>query len=648
MLWKICYIGGCETTAFAARELKRYLAAIDHRTDAPLLKMDSYSPDIAGALWVGRDHAFIDRLPLIPRDGNPALDDAISVDVTGNVGVITGNNPRSVLLAVYRYLAELGCAWVRPGAYGEVLPRRALGADRVYVRETPSFRHRSMEIEGSNSYDHVADLIDWIPKLGMNGLFIPFFAPFAFYDRWYARNNENNKNGHAAVTVEETKRMVKEHETEMKKRGLLYHAIGHGWMTEPFGIGSNDWDTTDREIPDEYIEYFPMIGGKRGYFDGKPMLTNLCFSNPAARDRVTSYVADYCKTHREIDFLHFWFNDSYNSHCECINCAGTTPSDYYVAMLNEIDEKLTDAGLETKIVFLLYYELLWAPEKERLKNPDRFVMMFAPISRTFSKTYAQSDLTGRTPIAPYVRNRIVPPRSVEENVAMLRKWQEMFKGDSFIFDYHFFMDHYKDPGYAQISMTLFEDMKNLDLLGLNGTVNCQVTRAFFPTGLGLSMMAKALWNKGADYAAEAGVYYDAAFGEKGGEVKGYLETLSGLFDPPYLRREKPQIDMRAAERFDGICEVIDKFERSIADSDELACSTPQVPAVRKSWDYLRLHGQLCRFLAKALAHKARGEYDAALIVYGDIEAWLRKHEGEIADVLDFYTASIAWKSIIAK
>jgi len=648
MLWKICYIGGCETAAFAARELKRYLAAIDPETDAPLMKLASYNPDMADALWVGRDPAFAEKLPPILAGGNPALDDAIFIDVAGNRGVITGNNPRSVLLAVYRYLTELGCAWVRPGADGEILPRKALGADRVYVRETPSYRHRSMEIEGSNSFDHVANLIDWIPKLGMNGLFIPFFAPFAFYSRWY------NQKGREAVTAEETKHMVREHEAEIKKRGLLYHAIGHGWTTEPFGIGSNDWDAADQEIPAEYLEYFPMIGGKRGFFDGKPMLTNLCFSNPKARDIVTSYVAEYCKTHSEIDFLHFWFNDSYNSHCECENCAGTTPSDYYVTLLNEIDKKLTYAGLNTKIVFLLYYELLWAPEKERLNNPERFVMMFAPISRTFSKTYAQSDLSERAPLAPYARNRIAPPRSVEENVARLRKWQELFKGDGFIFDYHFFMDHYRDPGYAQISRTLFEDMKNLDMLGLNGTVNCQVTRAFFPTGLGLCMMAKAMWNKRADYDAESCAYYKAAFGDKGPEVKEYLETLSALFDPPYLRREKPQADAQAAENFDRVRGVIDSFERSTAGAGDprrnATAETPEshmlIPSICKSWEYLRLHGQLCRLLAKALAYRARGKQKAAMRVYGEIESWIQEHESGIADALDFYIAVRVWKSII--
>ncbi len=63
-------------------------------------------------------------------------------------------------------------------------------------------------------------------------------------------------------------------------------------------------------------------------------------------------------------------------------------SDQYIRILNQLDRALTSEGLDTKICFLLYHELLWAPQKEKLDNPERFTMMFAPITRTFEMSYA--------------------------------------------------------------------------------------------------------------------------------------------------------------------------------------------------------------------------------------------------------------------
>ena len=49
-------------------------------------------------------------------------------------------------------------------------------------------------------------------------------------------------------------------------------------------------------------------------------------------------------------------------------------------MLNEIDRRFTEKGIKTKICFLVYLDLYWPPETERIHNEERFLMMFAPIS----------------------------------------------------------------------------------------------------------------------------------------------------------------------------------------------------------------------------------------------------------------------------
>ena len=63
------------------------------------------------------------------------------------------------------------------------------------------------------------------------------------------------------------------------------------------------------------------------------------------------------------------------------------PADWYVRMLNEMDAAFTAHDISGKIVFLAYVDLLWAPEQEQLANPDRFILMFAPITRSYSRSY---------------------------------------------------------------------------------------------------------------------------------------------------------------------------------------------------------------------------------------------------------------------
>ncbi|MGC4431388.1 DUF4838 domain-containing protein, partial [Streptococcus suis] len=129
-------------------------------------------------------------------------------------------------------------------------------------------------------------------------------------------------------------------------------------------------------------------------------------------------------------------------------CKEEIPSDQYVRILNQLDRKLSEEGLNTKICFLLYHELLFAPKHEVLENPERFTMMFAPITRTFEMSYADVDYENNVPLPnEYTRNNIVLPNSLEENLSYLFSWQKVFNGDSFVYDNRLGRAQYGDIGY---------------------------------------------------------------------------------------------------------------------------------------------------------------------------------------------------------
>lgn len=624
MLWKIAKAGSDPTVVFAGEELARCLRAMDSAAEIALLAFPQYDASITNVLWLG-------VCPEVSaRVAEPALDDAYSIHVEKGCGSIRGSNPRSVLLGVYRFLRELGCAWVRPGTDGEILPKLDTSNACVHLEDAASYRHRGLCIEGSVSYQHVSDTIDWLPKVGYNAYFNQFNNPVCFYGSWY-NHAENPQFKPEPMSSAEIAALRDQSVAEIKKRGLLYHAAGHGWTCEPFGIPGESWTSMKEPIPEASVQYLAEVGGKRALWGGVPLNTNLCYSNPVVRQTIADAVAARCKEIPEIDYVQVWLADGTNNHCECENCQKMRPSDWYVTLLNDIDEKLTAMQLPTKVVFLLYVDLLWEPLEAALKNPDRFVMMFAPITRTYSASIADAPEFDESQLPPYERNRLQFPSSVSENLAWMRRWRKQFSGDGFDFDYHFMWDHFLDPGYYTMAETLFRDMQSLHKVGLNGMISCQNQRVFFPTGLGMTAMAAALWDEKADFRQVADTYFRSAFGPDGEVARAYLESLSSAFDSSYLRGEKGNTNAEAAEKFSTVPGILEAHRELIVSHAE----DPELPEnIRASWNYLRYHAELCGILAPAMQLLALGDAEAGKAGLKKAAEYARRTEPVLHHVFD--------------
>jgi hypothetical protein len=610
---------------FAAAELAGYLER--------MLPQGAEARVSAFKLGLYRDFGFDTHdLP------NPEQDDAIAIEVEDGSGIIAGSNTRSVLFAVYRFLEELGCRWIRPGSDGECIPVVDWRTRSVRVRERAAYRHRGICIEGAVSFENMLENIDWAPKAGFNAYFLEFKVPFTFFDRWYSHRNNRYKQPEP-VSVETVERFTRELEHEIKRRGLHYHAVGHGFTCEPFGLPALGWDPVDIQVEPETSRFFACVDGKRELWTGVPLLTNLCYSNPEARRKMVEYTADYLDSKPYVDYLHFWLADGFNNHCECDACRQLLPADFYIMMLNELDEELNRRGISTRIVFLLYLDLLWPPMEQRLKNPERFVLLFAPISRTYSKSY-ETDSTERE-LRPFERNRLVFPSGIAENYAFLQAWRRIFQGDSFVYEYYFMWEHFFDPGYCQIARILSEDIKKLRRLGLNGMISDQTQRSFFPTGLGMYVMGKTLWNDAHDFAALAKEYFASAFGEDGERCLRYMSELSERFDSVYLRGEKPQVDPEAAERYRNVRERIRGFrpvvERNLAQEESAGR--------RRSWEYMRLHAELAEMLALALEARASGDEANALAAWEQAADWVQRNEDQFQPVFDVYLFLQTWNKL---
>ncbi len=647
--WRIIQCGTDGVTDFAVSELKKYIRMMDSTAIVDIILWKPGYELSDRVLFVGINDELAKNVPAVE---DTELDDAIAISFKDGRGYITGSNTRSVLIAVYRFLREVGCSFVRPGIDGDIIPKKNALEDSVEINEAASYRHRGVCIEGAPNYEHISDLIDWLPKNAMNGYFTQFGTPRGFYRRWY-HHTENPTLEEEPITDDEMEGLTNAIETEVFRRGLMYHTIGHGWnCVDAFNINDRkNWVRGVTKPCPEYAQYIALINGKREPLPRyAPGDTNLCYSMPYVRNAMTDAVVEYCKTHPKTAYLHFWLADGLNNHCECENCQKMVPADWYVTMLNELDEKLTAAGLDTRVVFLIYVDLLWEPEKVRINNPERFTLMFAPITRDYSNSFKldKSIDLDNYELPPYVRNKLPMPYAVEENVARLRRWQKMFGGDSFDFDYHLMWAHYSDPSYMHIARIMYEDMVGMEDIGLNGMNSCQEQRIFFPSGIVMEVMARTLWNKTEGYEAICADYYNRCYGKDGGLVYAFFDTLGKLFDAPALRGQA----VLRSDGYDGAAApdgTVDKAAQikalkqikptlhSFAEVVERNLDITDM-AARQSWVYLKYYLTYAEMLADAFIARAEDNAELAYTLYEKWKEYVRQIEPQIHRVFEVYEA----------
>lgn len=570
-----------------------------------------------------------------PAVRNPQLDDGYTICADKGRISIDGCNERSVLMGVYRLFREAGCAFVRPGRDGEYVPARDMRGFTLNLTDTPAYRNRGVCIEGADTYENVAEMIDFLPKLGFNAFFTQFFRPYDFFDRWY-NHTSNPELTPTRLSPETIDAFCADYNQEILRRGLLHHSVGHGWTAACLGLDANGWYTVpDSSVPPERRNLIAQINGERHLFEkhgkagcGVAIDTNLCYSDPTASQAMVDAITDYCLAHPEKDYVHIWLADARNNQCECEHCRDELPADLYIEILNRVDARLTAAGCPTRLVFLLYLELLWPPKHARFANPDRFTLMFAPITRTYSQCYGT---TAVGHMAPFTRNQIQLPRSVEDTLAYLRAWQEIFSGDSFVYDYHYVWDQYHDLGGVQLASVLAQDIENYRRIGLNGLMSCQAMRCHLPTGLGQCVMGDALWRGKLDFEVYKHEYFMDAFGPDGALAQSFCEQLSLLGQPEYCRNERPAVDPEAAAKFAEIPNLIERtlpLLRAHADDPESVHAD--------SWFYLAEYCAILRPLAQTLHARAAGDTEKMWACWQTTKHMVQTHERRLQPVFEAF------------
>ena len=533
-----------------------------------------------------------------------AVRDGYEISIDGGKGAICGKNERSILLGVYGALKQIGCRFVRPGANGEKIPRLALENFNVHVCFTPSYDHRGITIEGAVSEEYLKDLIDWMPKAGLNSYFVQFRSGYEFYERWYRHEN----NPLLAPEPFDGARAQKIHENivrEIKKRGLIFHAVGHGWTCECLGISSTGWHKAEK-VPENIRPYLAKINGERKFFKDICMNTQLCYSRREVREKLVDEVVGYAKIHPEIDVLHFWLADDFNNLCECEKCSKSSHADLYIRMLNEIDARLTHENLSVKIAFLVYLELYWPPEKEKIANQDRFILMFAPIFRSFSRPYLDGyDRNAQRKIPVFRRNQMEYPRDIETYLAFLREWQKHFSGDGFDFDYHLMWDIHRDFSGLTLSKIINQDIRSLKDMKLNGLLSCQVQRAFFPSPLAMNIMSATLSDRSVEFESYKKTFFADVYEGCAPLAEDIFRTVQKYVSYEYFRDNVKISDSASLEDFKRALDYLRAKQEQL--NEILECDGANMSAfLLESMRQLHFYVETMALLLPAVIAKGEG------------------------------------------
>ncbi|MCL2665243.1 MAG: DUF4838 domain-containing protein [Defluviitaleaceae bacterium] len=443
---------------------------------------------------------------------DPSEDDAYTIKASGGTGSITATNERAALIAAYHLLRECGCGFTRPGASGEIVPKKNVSEINADVSVKNAHRFRGICIEGSVSLEVALDLLDWMPKMGLNSYFMQFREGYAFFSRYYKEKSEFN----LEISRDITRKIL----AKVKSLGLMYHGVGHGFTCDCYGIDATGWDQTPGVWPEKFQYAMALRGGERKMHWDIPLITALCYSNETVQETVTENAAQYIAAHDEYDYLHFWLDDGFNNKCECENCKDVRISDWYVKLLNRLDKKLTGLQCKTKIVFLSYCETHWPPLIETFGNSERFVFMFAPSNRSFNEPLGEA--ANGMPLPEYKLNDQPYAKNNEEMASFLAAWNDYRKkaGMDFNagFDFDYYFNKYNDPGQFAAARIVYSDVLQLRGNGLNGVVNCQSQRIFANMGLPMYVYSAALLQPERSFESIADEYFCGAYTAGGGNI----------------------------------------------------------------------------------------------------------------------------------
>ena len=637
-MYQIKMVRQDNVVTFAAEELRKYLGMMVPDCGPICI---AYEPNAADGFRLGLLEDF--GLPNEAQDA--AQDDIVHLDTTKDGGVLAGSNPRSVLFAVYRFLKENGCRFLFPGTDGEYIPRKEIEATKYH--KMADHRYRAHTTEGCPSLEHVLLYIDYQAKQEMNGYGL--FGLHPYHNRFYLHGHNEKNRPPEPIDYSLVEQWTKLCEAELQKRGTQIWEGGHEFIMKAVGIDPADrplYKKRQKTVAEEIIPRLAMIDGKRGLRKNDPQYTNFCMSQPELRKRFADVVVEDLAHNRQVDHFMVALADTRHNHCECPECQKLRPSDFYVMILNEIDAGLTAKGITAKVHLSAYVDCMFAPVRERLHNPDRFVLKYTPISRDYTRSITpQSEIPEPK---PYIRNAWEVPENTEAYMAQFKQWQAMFPGTCIAYEYHYWIHQYRDPGMMSMSRRIYEDAYSWKECGMNGCIQDGSNRSFFPNGFIDHICGATLWDRELDYEKELEDYFFHCYGNDWKQVRSYLERMSAAFDHGYMGGWR-SADPSKGDHYDpsrvSALASVHELAAEIRSAVKTHMAMPTRPQT-VCWRLLLWHAKWCEGLADVMIQKCQGHTQYALELLVKFFEEFGAGEFDYERWFDFGLAAISLHSIV--
>jgi autotransporter-associated beta strand protein len=515
-----------EVEQFAAGEFQSYVAQMTGVT-LPIVSAAT------AALYAGTNEIVIGRpetngrLAQLCNQYNVSLDtNSLGVDgyiiksinTGSNTAVIlAGSNPRSSLFATYDLLEKLG---VRFFGYksrnGEIVPAvSSLAIPDWDITEKPGMDYRFVSCNNYSPTNtaELIDVADWGAKNRCNAFMLtPVFPGLTW----------------SQIDLD-----------EVQKRGFLIAGPGHILAQL----------TPSTNLFKAHPEYFPLINGVRSmvYSSQWGGALSFCYTNAMAI--VVSNAVAYYKQNPFIDLLAIFPPDGSQHAVQCQDaiCSKLSMSDWYLTLLNNIDQTLRQLPSHPKLMWISYDELGVTPTNVVPYDQGRdFILEWCNQIRDFnapmnssSNLVAAQYLQWDPTLISVCTDWIKKPGNV--NLAAGYRWQSWSNylkscqyagGVSFLDYYNLNVSESLDVPLMSYCQTgpwpgnmMQEDFEFYVSQGIDGWQNCTDYYNDSPTPYWNRLSARLMWHPEEDVTAIDRDFYQHLYGPAWAAMDDYYTAL---------------------------------------------------------------------------------------------------------------------------